>query len=254
MKVVLADVEESALEETEKELKGRGADVLAVKTDVSKLKDIEALAQKTLDAFGGVHLLFNNAGVQTGVQRAKMFWENTIADWEWVTGVNLWGVIHGIKVFVPIMLQQDTDCHVVNTASIAGLVSSSGIGIYKVTKSAIIMLSETLYLQLRQRNTRIGVTVLCPSGVYSRLNDAERNRPASMQNPPEEQPLTPEQQALLKFFLEINKNAIPSDKFAELVFRAIREDQLYLLSHPESNAFIKQRMDNILQQRNPTLS
>jgi NAD(P)-dependent dehydrogenase (short-subunit alcohol dehydrogenase family) len=250
MKVVLADVEESSLKETEKALKTRGADVLAVKTDVSKFKDIEALAQKTLAKFGAVHLLFNNAGVQTGVQRSKALWENTLADWEWVIGVNLWGVIYGVKVFVPIMLQQKTECHIVNSASIAALMSIGELGIYRVTKSGILIFSETLYLQLKKLNSLIGVTVFLPAFVRSRLNDAERNRPKELKNPPEPPP-TPEEQAILKTFEEGNRNAMPPEKFAELVFQAIEEGKLYVFSHPEYNAMLKQRMENMLQGDNP---
>src|SRR3990172_8047456 len=117
MKVVLADIDRPALNKAEKRLKAEGAAVLAVRTDVSKIADVEALAQQTIAAFGGAHLLFNNAGVQVGVQRAKPLWENTLADWQWVTGVNYWGVVHGIKVFVSRMLEQKTPCHIVNTAS-----------------------------------------------------------------------------------------------------------------------------------------
>jgi len=153
MKVVLADIEEEALSQAEKEMKAAGASVLAVVTDVSKASDVEALAQKTLDAFGAVHLLCNNAGVGVG----GCVWECTIEDWKWVLGVNLWGVINGVRVFVPIMLEQDTECHIVNTASGLGLISSPYPGIYKVTKHAIITLSETLYHEMALRGTNIKV-------------------------------------------------------------------------------------------------
>lgn len=119
MKVVIADIEEGALKQAEKTLKVGGADVLAVKTDVSKIVEIEKLAQKTLEAYGGVHLLFNNAGVNTDISLRKPVWENTSGDWEWMIGVNLWGVINGVKVFLPIMMRQNTACHIVNTASMA---------------------------------------------------------------------------------------------------------------------------------------
>ena len=121
MNVVVADIERTALMKAEEELKKTGANVLAVLTDVSKAKDVETLAEKTLDAFGAVHLLFNNAGVQVGASAGKPLWENTMEDWHWVMGVNLWGVIYGTKVFIPIMQQQQTECHVVNTSSMAGL-------------------------------------------------------------------------------------------------------------------------------------
>jgi len=248
MKVVLADIEEPALTQAEKELKARSAAVLAVQTDVSKMDEIEVLAQKTLDEFGAVHLLFNNAGVEV----RGTIWEYTLADWEWIINVNLWGVIHGVKVFVPIMLEQQTECHIVNTASVAGLISGPGIGSYRVTKNGIISFSETLYHELKQRNAQIGVSVLCPSFVRSRLVEAERNRPAELRNPPRKHPLSPHDQELLQWFQEQNKNAMPPEQFADKVFKGIQQNTFYILTHPENNDAIKQRMEDILQQRNPT--
>jgi NAD(P)-dependent dehydrogenase (short-subunit alcohol dehydrogenase family) len=252
MKVVLADIEEPALKETEQALKAKGAAVLAVRTDVSRLKDIEALAQKTLNAFGGVHLLFNNAGVQTGARMSQPLWENTLADWEWVIGVNLWGVIYGVKVFVPIMLKQETECHIVNTSSMAGLISEPELVIYGVTKAGVIKISEGLYLQLKQRNAPVGVTVLCPAFVSSRLSDAGRNRPAALQNPPEA-PQKPEKPSLVKQFQKGNRNPMSPEQCAELVFKAIREDTFYVLTDPLINTLVQQRIENILQGRNPAM-
>jgi NADP-dependent 3-hydroxy acid dehydrogenase YdfG len=147
MKVVLADVEEKALAGAEQEIKANGATALAVVTDVSKAADIESLAKKTLDTFGAVQLLFNNAGI---MGPPDYLWQNSIAYWEWTVGVNLWGVIHGIRNFVPIMIEQDTDCHIVNTASVGGFTSGSGWGIYKLTKHGVATLSETLYHELAE--------------------------------------------------------------------------------------------------------
>jgi NAD(P)-dependent dehydrogenase (short-subunit alcohol dehydrogenase family) len=249
MKVVLADIEEAALRDTERTLQAKGASVLAVRTDVSKASDIETLARKTLDAFGAVHLLFNNAGVQT----RKTIWESTLADWEWVININLWGVIHGVRIFVPIMLQQQTECYIVNTASSVGLISGSGTGTYRVTKHAVVSLSETLYLELQQRNASIGVSVLCPSFVRSRLNEAERNRPAKLRNPPGKNPPTPEEQALERLFQEMNESGITPERCADLVFKAIQNNTFYILTHPEVSTAIQRRMEDILQGRNPTL-
>jgi short-subunit dehydrogenase len=176
-----------------------------------------------------------------------------LADWEWVININLWGVIHGVRVFVPIMLQQQTECHIVNTASAVGLISGSETATYRVTKHAVVSLSETLYLELQQRNARIGVSVLCPSFVRSRLNEAERNRPANLQNPPGEKPPTPEEQALERFFQEMNQGGITPQQCAELVFKAIQNNTFYILTHPELRPAIQKRMENILQGRNPTL-
>ena len=176
MRVVLADVEEDALARAEATMSDTGATVLAVPTDVSAASDVEALARKTLEAFGAVHLVHNNAGVGVGGR----IWENTVADWEWVMGVNMWGVIHGIRVFVPLMLEQDTEGHVVNTASVAGLVSGPGLGIYKVTKHGVVTLSETLHHELVQIGAKIGVSVLSPGFIRTQIMDSDRNRPASL--------------------------------------------------------------------------
>ncbi|MCH7801568.1 MAG: SDR family NAD(P)-dependent oxidoreductase, partial [Chloroflexi bacterium] len=158
MKVVLADVEREPLFKAEAELSERGAQVLAVETDVSKAVDLERLAEETVSTFGGVHLLFNNAGVALGGR----IWENTTDDWDWIIGVNLMGVIHGVRVFVPIMQEQGDECHIVNTASMAGLVSGPRLGAYKVTKFGVVALSETLYYELGEEGSNIGVSVLCP--------------------------------------------------------------------------------------------
>jgi len=252
MKVVLADIEESALKEAEKTLKDRRASVLAVPTDVSKFSDIETLAQRTIDAFGGVHLLFNNAGVQTGASISKPLWENTLADWEWLIGVNLWGVIYGIKVFMPIMLRQNTECYIVNTSSMAGLIAEPELVIYSVAKAGVIKLSEGLYFQLKRRNSPVGVSVLCPAFVRSRLGDAERNRPRELQNPPEA-PQQSEQPSLIKQFRKGNWNVLSSEQSAEIVFKSIREDTFYILTDPVINTLFKQRVENILQGRNPEI-
>ena len=252
MKVVIADVEEPALKETEQAVKAAGADVLAVVTDVSKLKDIETLAQKTLDAFGGVHLLFNNAGVQVGAGAGKPLWENTPADWEWVLGVNLWGVIYGTKVFVPIMLKQQTECHIVNTSSMAGLITEPMIVIYAVTKAGVIKLSEGLYLQLKQMQSKVGVSVLCPAFVNSRLHDAARNRPGGLQNA-SDKPAETGQPVLSTSLKKDDWEVLSPEQCADIVFKAIREDTFYILTHPMIKTLAKQRMDNILQELNPEM-
>ena len=158
MRVVIADIEEEPLAELEADLKANGATVLAVRTDVSNAAEVENLAARTLDTFGAVHILCNNAGVVC----SRPIWEHTLSDWEWVLGVNLWGVIHGIRAFVPRMLTQGDACHIVNTASILGLVGGSGEGIYKVSKHGVVALSETLADELAQKGANIQVHVLCP--------------------------------------------------------------------------------------------
>lgn len=249
MKVVLADIEEPALKQAAEELKSRNAEVIAVRTDVSRLADIEALARKTLDTFGGVHLLFNNAGVQVGRSLTHPLWENTVADWEWALGVNLWGVIYGVKVFMPIMLQQNTECHIVNTSSMAGLIAEPQLVIYSVTKAGIIQLSEGLYLQLEQSNSKIGVSVLCPAFVSSKLSQAERNRPREFQDPLEPSP-PPETPSLVKKFQKEHIRLSP-EQSAHIVFQAIREGTFYIFTDPLVAKLFKQRSDNILQGHNP---
>ena len=246
MRVVLADVELEPLTKTEESLKASGARVLAVRTDVSQATDVEALAQKTLEAFGAVHLLCNNAGVGTG---AAPIWESTIADWDWVIGVNLWGVIHGMRVFVPIMLEQDTECHIVNTASIAGLISGPGLGAYKVTKHAVVTLSETLYHELAERGARVNVSVLCPGVVNTRIMESARNRPGHF---PTTEPSDPASAARWEALRRGVVAGMPPEQVADAVFEAIRTDQFYILTHPELQDFVRSRMEDILEGRSPT--
>jgi NAD(P)-dependent dehydrogenase (short-subunit alcohol dehydrogenase family) len=245
MKAVLADVEVESLTQSEADMKAAGATVLAVRTDVSQAKDVEALAQKTLDAFGAVHLLCNNAGVGAGTS----IWESTIADWEWVTSVNLWGVIHGVRVFVPIMLAQDTACHIVNTASMAGLIAGPGLGVYRVTKHGVVTLSETLYHELVQRGAKVKVSVLCPGFVNTRIMEAARNRPVLL---PATQPLSPEYAARWDSMRQAVQTGMPPAQVADAVFKALREDKFYILTHPEWKERVRTRMEDILQERNPT--
>ena len=247
MKVVLADVEETALAQTEKDLKDAGATVLAVRTDVSKSGDVEALAREAIDAFGAVHLLFNNAGVGAGTT----IWESSLADWEWVMGVNLWGVVYGVRTFVPVMLEQNTECHIVNTASILGLISGSTVGIYKVTKHGVVALSETLASELADINSKIKVSVLCPANVNTRIMDSERNRPAGLQNASTSESINPkiaETEEMLRQIIEVG---LPPSQIAEAVFDAIREERFYILTHKDWKVFVQKRMENILEERNP---
>lgn len=250
MKVVLADIEEAALNHTAAELKATGAPVRAVVTDVSKASDVTALADKTLAAFGVVHLLCNNAGVGAGTT----VWDSTLADWEWVLGVNLWGVIHGVRIFVPIMLAQDTECHIVNTASIAGLIAYPGSGIYKVTKHGVVTLSETLYYELAEQGAKIHVSVLCPAWVNTGIMDSARNRPAALQNDPAEEQVSPEVEAREEAARQSAQAGMAPDQIADDVFSAMRENRLYILTHPESKAWVRERMEDILAERNPPLT
>ena len=249
MKVVLADVEERALKRAEEELQASGAQVLAVRTDVSQAGEVEALAKTTFDTYGAVHLLFNNAGVAGGTT----VWESSLADWQWVLGVNLWGVIHGVHFFVPRMLAQDSEGHIVNTASSAGLMTSSGQGMYKVSKHGVVTLSETLACELAARGAKLKASVLCPEWVNTRILDAERNRPQALANVPEEQHTSPEMVAALQALREwLAKEGMPPSQVAERVFDAIRQEQFYIFTHPTTKYVVQLRMEDILQERMPT--
>ncbi len=245
MKVVLADINEGDLRKAETETKALGGTVLSVRTDITKRNDLELLARKTLDAFGEVHLLVNNAGVGAGGSP----WEATWSDWEWVIGVNLWGVIHGVKIFTPIMLAQNTDCHIVNTASLAGLVVGGSSAPYSVTKHAVVALSESLYLALEERNALVKVSVLCPGFVKTNIMNAERNRPVELQNEPVEIP--PQVQAYLDFLNAGVEAGMSPLQVADQVFEAIKEEKFYILTHPEWLPVIKLRVDNLLRVENP---
>ncbi len=247
MKVVLADIEESALEQASRELKSIGGRVLPVRTDVTKPADIESLAKKTLEAFGAVHLLFNNAGVGAG----GPVWESTLQDWQWVLGVNLWGIIHGIRTFVPIMLAQDTECHIVNTASLAGLLHYHPSSPYQVSKFAAVGLSENLYFSLKQMNAKVKASVLCPGWVKTRIMYSERNRPEELKNTPSDAPIPPEAIAVFQSMFQAVETGLAAEQIAEAVFTAIQNEQFYIIVPTTWNPMIQTRSENILQQRNP---
>jgi len=248
MKIVLADIEPSALEAAAKKLESSGAAVLGVRTDVSKADDVERLAQKALERFGGVHVVFNNAGVAVTGEA----WENSIADWEWVLGVNLWGVIHGIRTFVPILLRQNEPAHVVSTASMAGLTSNPGMAVYNVTKHAVVTLSETLHHDLALRGSPVKASVLCPGFINTRIMDSARNR----QSDAKHDPPTPEASALgasieLALREGVATGFAPSH-VAEKVFEAIRDERFYIYAaQPEILGAVKQRLDEVGAQKNP---
>ena len=246
MKVVLADVEEDALRLAEAEMREKGVDVLGMRTDVSKSEDLEKLAQQTLDTFGAVHIVCNNAGVAGAWGQA---WANTLDDWNWIMGVNLWGVIHGVRTFLPIMLEQGEKGHIVNTASLAGLMP--GRGIYGVTKQAVVALSESLYNDLNVMDAKIGVSVLCPGWVDTKIIDAGRNRPAELARTVDAIPDTHREQ-VDTMVRNLLKTGLQPSAVAEQVLEAIREDNLYIITHPEMDFIIKERFDNILSRKNPT--
>jgi NAD(P)-dependent dehydrogenase (short-subunit alcohol dehydrogenase family) len=248
MKIVIADIESAALESAAKQLESAGAAVLAVRTDVSRAEDVERLAQKTLERFGGVHVVFNNAGVAVTGEA----WENSLADWEWVIGVNLWGVIHGIRTFVPILLRQNEPAHVVSTASMAGLTSNPGMAVYNVTKHAVVTLSETLHSDLALRGSPVKASVLCPGFIHTRIMDSARNR----QTDARKDPPTPEASALgasieLALREGVSQGFAPSH-VAQKVFEAIRDEQFYVFAaQPEIFDAVKQRLEEVGAGRNP---
>lgn len=245
MKVVLADVEQTALAQAAAEITATGAETLAVRTDVSKAADVEALARATLDRFGKVHVVCNNAGVAI----SSPCWTHTLADWEWVLGVNLWGVIHGVRVFTPILLAQAEDGHIVNTGSVAGLMSGPGMGIYNVTKHSVVTLSETLYQELAMMGARVRVSVLCPGFVKTRIFESARNRPGELADTVPPQPGSMEMEQMGRLLLA---GGLEPKVIAERVFDAIQAERFYILPHPEFKERVKSRLEDIMAERNPS--
>ncbi len=247
MKLVLADVEAEALESTAEALRSGGAEVRAVRTDVSQPEQVEALARETLDAFGSIHVVCNNAGVAAG---GVPTWESSLDDWRWILGVNLMGVVHGVRSFIPIMLERGEEGHVVNTASMAGLVSGAGNAMYSVTKHAVVSLSESLHNELALRGAKVRISVLCPGWVNTHIDESERNRPAELADTPE-LPETPEIQIFRKVFLEQLRAGLDPRRVGEIVVEAIHARRFYVLTHAWQN-MIQHRMENILGDRDPT--
>jgi NAD(P)-dependent dehydrogenase (short-subunit alcohol dehydrogenase family) len=248
MKVVLADIESDALARAEAEMKAGSAEVASRVTDVSKGEDVEALARFTIEAFGGVHVVCNNAGVGVG----GVSWENTVQDWEWLLGVNLWGVIHGIRAFVPRMIEQDEESHIVNTASGAGLHTRPWLAMYCASKHAVVALSESLHHELALMGKKTKVSVLCPAVVNTRIGESGRNRPAALSNDAEAG--NPAQmQAMEQAFRAMLAGGLAPDAVAAAVLDAVRDERFYVLTHEETKATVRVRMEDIVAGRNPTL-
>jgi NAD(P)-dependent dehydrogenase (short-subunit alcohol dehydrogenase family) len=248
MNVVLADIEDAALTAAEARLKDTGATVLAVRTDVSKAADLEKLATRTVDAFGGVHILCNNAGVPPVVAAT---WELSEADWQWVLGVNLWGVLHGLHAFVPIMLNQDTEGHIVNTASVAGLLSAPWAATYDVAKHGVVTLSESLHRELALAGSRIKASVLCPAWVKTDLMGGARNRPAELQNGGAARHFGAQAAMMEQVFQQSVATGTDPAGIADAVVNAIREERFYILPHSQWKEQVRARMEDILEERNP---
>ncbi|SPB16386.1 oxidoreductase [Caballeronia novacaledonica] len=247
MKLVLADRDTAALAATVEAVGEAGGDAIGVTTDVSDAAQVDALARASLDEYGGVHLLFNNAGVGAG----GFVWENSANDWQWVFGVNVMGVANGLRAFVPIMLEQNEPAHIVNTASVAGLLAAPAMGVYNASKHAVVALTETLHHDLRLAGASlVGVSLLCPAFVPTGIAQAERARPETLAN---DAPLTASQKlAARQLARAVEGGKLSAREVAELTFDAVREGRFYVITHPNIMPSVQLRLDDIAQLRNPT--
>jgi NAD(P)-dependent dehydrogenase (short-subunit alcohol dehydrogenase family) len=252
MKLVMADVQQQALEAAASEIEALGADVLAVQVDVSKAAEVEQLGEQTLKHFGAPSFVFNNAGVGAG----GLIWEHSAKDWEWVVGVNLMGVAHGVRVFTPMMLSAAKADpayrgHIVNTASMAGVINAPNMGVYNVTKHAVVSLSETLYQDLSLVTDQVHAHVLCPFFVPTGIHRSERNRPAEMQDAA----LKPTKSQLIAQAMSdkaVTSGKVTAAQVVEAVYAAMDENRFYVFSHPKALSSVQTRMEDIVLLRNPS--
>ena len=252
MNLVLADVQQDALDKAVAEMQAAGAQVLGMRVDVSKADQVEALGAATLARFGAPHFVFNNAGVGAG----GLIWENTLKDWEWVIGVNLMGVAHGVRVFTPMMLAAAKadpayQGHIVNTASMAGLLNAPNMGIYNVSKHAVVSMSETLYQDLALVTDQISASVLCPFFVPTGISQSHRNRPEDLTAADAK----PTQSQLIGQAMSdkaVGSGKVTAAEVAQKVFDAISAGQFYIYSHPKAIGSVQTRLEDVLQARNPT--
>lgn len=249
MNLVLVDVQADALAAAEAELKAAGAEVLALRVDVSNAAQMEDLAQQVQARFGAPHFVFNNAGVGSG----GLVWENTVADWEWVMGVNVWGVIHGVRLFTPMMLaaakaDPSYQGHIVNTASMAGLLTPPNMGIYNVSKHAVVSLTETLFNDLRLVSDQVSASVLCPYFVATNIHKSERNQPSSVAAQAKTQ-----SQLIGEAMTEkaVTSGKVSATDVANYVFDAMAENRFYIYSHPHALGNAQSRFDAIVAGENP---
>lgn len=250
MHLVLADVQQDTLEKTRAELEAGGASVIAMLCDVRKGEQVQALADATMERFGAVHLVFNNAGVGSG----GLIWENSEADWEWVLGVNLWGVIHGVRIFTRLMLETAKhdpafEGHIVNTASMAGLLNAPTMGVYNVSKHAVVSLTETLFHDLQLVDAPIGASVLCPYFVPTGISQSHRNRPEDVKMAAA--PTASQMAAQAMTVKAVESGKVSAADVARLTFDAIRDGQFYIYSHPGALAGVAERMNEIVHHINP---
>lgn len=251
MNLVMADVQQDALERAVQEIRGLGAQVLGFRLDVSKAAEVEAMGAATRERFGAPHLVFNNAGIAAG----GLIWEHSLKDWEWVVGVNLMGVAHGVRVFTPMMLDAakadpSYEGHIVNTASMAGLLNAPNMGVYNVTKHAVVAMSETLYQDLRLVTDQIGASVLCPFFVPTGIHQSERNRPADLRG--DDRPTKSQLIAQAMSDKAVTSGKVTAAQVAQFVMDAVKEGRFYIYSHPKSLASVQVRLEDIMLGRNPT--
>jgi len=250
MNVVMADVQQDALDRAAAEIAAMGASVLPYRLDVSKAAEVEALGAATMARFGAPSIVFNNAGVGAG----GLIWENTVADWDWVIGVNVMGVAHGIRVFTPMMLAAATkdpayEGHIVNTASMAGLINAPNMGVYNVSKHAVVAMTETLYQDLHLVTEQIGASVLCPFFVPTGITESQRNRPQALAAD------APTKSQLIGKAMNdraVGRGKVSAADVAGFVFDAIEAGRFYIYSHPKSLSSVQTRLEDIMQIRNPT--
>jgi NAD(P)-dependent dehydrogenase (short-subunit alcohol dehydrogenase family) len=251
LNLVITDVQQDALDAAKAELTGLGAKVVALRGDVSRAADIEALAAACVEHFGAPNLVINNAGVAHG----GLIWEHTVRDWEWVLGVNLWGVIHGVRVFTPLMLQAarkdpNWQGHIVNVASMAGLLNSPNMGAYNVSKHAVVSLTETLYQDLALVTEQVSASVLCPYFVPTGIHQSHRNRPAELRS--EGKPTPSQMIAQAMSTKAVTSGRVSANDVAQLVFKAVEQNQFYIYSHPQALGMVQTRLEDVVQVRNPT--
>jgi NAD(P)-dependent dehydrogenase (short-subunit alcohol dehydrogenase family) len=256
MNLVMADVQPDALELASAEVasiaRERGGGVLPFRLDVSRAEQVQALADATVQRFGVPHVLFNNAGVGAG----GLIWEHSLKDWEWVIGVNLMGVAHGVRVFTPLMLEAARrdpgyEGHIVNTASMAGLLNAPNMGVYNVTKHAVVSLSETLYQDLSLVTDQVTASVLCPFFVPTGIHKSHRNRPADFKEPGRK-PTRSQLIAQAMSEQAVTKGKVSAHDVAGFVVDAVREKRFYIYSHPKALATVQTRLEDVMLGRNPT--
>ncbi|MGY4829445.1 SDR family oxidoreductase [Sphaerotilaceae bacterium SBD11-9] len=251
MNVVMADVQPDALELAVAEIEGLGAKVLPFKLDVAKAAEVEALGKATFERFGAPSFVFNNAGVGGG----GLIWEQSLKDWEWIVGVNLMGVAHGVRVFTPMMLEAARknpafEGHIVNTASMAGMLNAPNMGVYNVTKHAVVALSETLYQDLRLVTDQVSASVLCPYFVPTGIHNSQRNRPADMQR--DAKPTKSQLIAQAMSSKAVSSGKVTAAMIAQRVFDAMAGRQFYIFSHPHALGSVQTRLEDVMNVRNPT--